>query len=289
MSKTIAIASGKGGTGKTTFAVNLFAVVDEPVTLIDCDVEEPNCHLFLQTEPEKTERFSVLLPEVNFDKCTGCRRCAEVCRYNAMVVIDKKPMLFEELCHNCGGCARQCPQEAIKEVPKEVATINIATWRDKKFVYGLLDIGQARSSPVIDYLRKNFSNTDDGYTLIDCPPGTACPAVESVRGVDLLVLITEPTPFGINDLELAIKMGKALGLKQAVIVNRADLGAGDVKALCERYDVPIIGEIGFDKEIAKAYSQGKIISDVIESFRNICEGIWQRICELASETEEIKQ
>ncbi len=291
--KTIAIASGKGGTGKTTFAINLFSIIKEPAALIDCDVEEPNCHLFLQSElqsdTQKSERFSVLIPEIDFDKCTGCRKCAEVCRYNAIVVIEKRPMLFEELCHNCGGCARHCPQNAITETSKDIATINVAKWRGKQFAYGVLDVGQARSSPVIDYLRKNFAYCqDNGYTLIDCPPGTSCPAVEAVRGVDLLVLVTEPTPFGVNDLELAIKMGKALGLKQAVIVNRSDLGAADVRKMCNKYNIPIIGEIGFDKNIARTYSHGKIISDEIPSFRQTCEQIWRQICEITSRTEENK-
>ena len=294
--KTIAIASGKGGTGKTTFAVNLFSIIAESVMLIDCDVEEPNCHLFLQSrtqqqETEISERFSVLIPEIDFGKCTGCRKCAQVCRYNAIVVIEKRPMLFEELCHNYGGCARHCPQNAIKEVPKEVASINVTRWRGKKFVYGLLDIGQARSSPVIGYLRKNYADKiNNEYVLIDCPPGTSCPAVEAVRGVDLLVLITEPTPFGLNDLELAIKMGIALNLKQAVIINRADLGASDVKKMCNNYNIPIIGEIAFDKNIAGAYSRGKIISDEIISFRTQCEQIWQKIKILVSQqTEDTKQ
>ncbi len=281
--KTIAIASGKGGTGKTTFAVNLFSIIDNPATLIDCDVEEPNCHLFLQSEllsdTQKSERFSVLIPKIDLDKCTGCRKCAEVCRYNAIVVIDKRPMLFDELCHNCGGCARHCPQNAINEIPKEIATINIAQWQDKQFIFGVLDVGQARSTPLIEHLRKKYSANSE-YVLIDSPPGTACPAIGAVKGVDLLVLVTEPTPFGVNDLELAIKMGNALKLKQAVIVNRADLGTANVRELCQKYNIPIIGEIEFDKNIAQAYSRGKIIANEIPDFRRKCEEIWDKIREM---------
>ncbi len=278
MGKTIAIASGKGGTGKTTFAVNLASIIDKPMTLIDCDVEEPNCHLFLKTEAEEVSPFAVPIPKFDSDLCTGCGKCAKVCRYNAILLVADKPMLFPEICHSCGGCQRVCPSGAISEVPMPIGEIHSAVWKENRFVYGQLDIGQARSSPIIGHLRETFSEAE--LTLIDSPPGTSCSAVEAVRGVDLVVLVTEPTPFGLNDLKLAVQMVKKMGLKQAVVINRSDLGGQNVEEYCREVDVPVIGKFPFDRKVAESYSRGLIVVEHVPEFRQRCEDIWGKIMEI---------
>jgi len=275
MAYTVAVASGKGGTGKTTFAVNLAAVADQQLTLLDCDVEEPNCHLFLPLADQTSRRFAVPVPDFDMSICDGCGACGTACRYKAIAVIDKKPMLFPELCHSCGGCVRACPTEAIKEVPMEIGTVYVGRWQAKEFAYGKLDIGRARSAPLIEYLRKYHSGTD--LILIDAPPGTSCPTVAAVRGADLMILVTEPTPFGLNDLRLAVEMGNALGLAQAVVINRSDLGEADIDGWCRDAGIPIIARVPFSREIAEQYCRGAIIADHIPEFRKVCETVWNHI------------
>ena len=209
---TIAIASGKGGTGKTTLSVALALALSrqgEKVRLIDADAEEPNDHLFLDVEPQDPEEITIPVPTVHEDLCKGHGRCREVCRFNAIAIMDSKPLIFPELCHGCGACSLACPEKAIEEKPKVVGWVESAPTSGFEFLQGRLKIGEPMVVPVIAELRAREAK--EGWTIIDAPPGTSCPVIESSRGVDHLFLVTEPTPFGLNDLELAVGMARALG------------------------------------------------------------------------------
>ena len=273
--KVIAIASGKGGTGKTTAAVNLAAVAAFPVTLLDCDVEEPNVHLFIKPEWEHRERHTVLVPSFDLEKCTACGDCREKCRFNAIVIINDEPKVFAELCHSCGVCSLICPEGAIAETPREIGTVESGRWKHVTFAHGILDVSEAQSPPLMARV-KEFSS-EDGLTIIDCPPGTACPAVESVRGSDYVLLVTEPTPFGLNDLILAVEMTRALNIPFGILLNRADVGDDAVRDYCGRENIPILLEIPFDRELAVVCSGGDIAVEALPKYREIFTGLLDRL------------
>jgi len=279
LSTIVSIASGKGGTGKTTVAVNMALCSPSNTVLLDCDVEAPNAHLFLKPEYTERERVTVLKPVFDPDLCTGCGRCREVCRFNAIVLLTGKPMLFQELCHSCGGCARNCPVGAIEEVRFEVGTYEAAESRSFFFAHGLLDIGESRSSPLI--IRVKEEAHDRELVLIDAPPGTSCPMVESVRDTDYAVLVTEPTPFGLHDLKLAVETVRKLGIPFGVVINRAGLGEESVKVFCLGEKIPVLGEIPFDRRVAVLYSRGDVVSEFLPEYREIFSSILERVlCEI---------
>ena len=234
----IAVSSGKGGTGKTTVATNLAVTAvraDRSAGYLDCDVEEPNGFLFLKPQINETRPVSVSIPAVDLDKCNGCGQCGEICQYSAIVSMDKQVLVFAELCHGCGGCWLVCPTGAITRVASpDRATAKWAQAGDVHCVQGLLNIGEAMSPPVIAAVKEAAPDVD--FLVIDSPPGTSCPVIESVRDSDFVLLVTEPTPFGLNDLKLAVEMVRALKLPFAVVINRADVGDGDTKAYCRPAD-----------------------------------------------------
>ncbi len=255
--KTIAIASGKGGTGKTTVSVALalaLAERGEEVTLLDADVEEPNDHIFLNVEPPHFEDVGIPTPELIEDLCDGCGDCRTACAFNAITVMGGKALIFNELCHGCGACSLACPPKALREVDRPVGTIDRMEVRGLTFLRGMLKIGEAMGTPIVHRLRKHEAQT--GWTIIDAPPGTSCPVIASSRKADALILVTEPTPFGLNDLKLAVGMARALELTFGVIVNRSDLGDREVYAYCENENIPILLEIPFDRHIAEVYARG---------------------------------
>ncbi len=266
MAPTIAIASGKGGTGKTTLAVNLAAVADGPVTLADCDVEAPNDHLFLHPDWDEVSEFCVPLPEVDADKCTGCGACRDVCRFGAVILLGDRPMIYPQLCHGCGGCTRACPTGAMTEKPARCGEIRSGRIGDLTLVDGRMDIGQVKAPHVVRAVRRKAA-AQDSLVLIDAPPGTSCPVVAAVLDADYLVLVTEPTPFGLHDLKLAVEMAGQIGLSIGVVLNRAGLGFEKVTEYCHEANIEMLEAIPFDPKIAAVYAEGGLLVEEIDEYR----------------------
>ncbi len=264
----IAVASGKGGTGKTTVATNLARVASlegRSVAYLDCDVEEPNGALFLKPEIEENRAVGLSVPEVDLEKCTACGACEKICQYSAIVLMNKKVMVFPELCHGCAGCWLVCPVGAITEGFRETGRLHQGHSGPIAFVEGLLDVGQAMSPPVIRQVRDAVDEVD--LTVLDSPPGTSCPVIESVRDTDFVMLVTEPTPFGLNDLKLAVEMVRALGIDFGVVVNRAGLGDNKTTEYCQTQRIEILAEIPDDRRVAEAYSRGEMAVEALPEFR----------------------
>ncbi|MBN1803724.1 MAG: ATP-binding protein [Sedimentisphaerales bacterium] len=265
----IAIASGKGGTGKTTIATNLacsIARIGQKVQYLDCDVEEPNGHIFLKPDIKETHKATVGVPEVDMQLCEGCGNCGQLCQYSAIICLKDSPMVFEQLCHSCGGCMLVCPTDAITEKQIPIGFVDSGTADGVNFVQGRLNIGDVRTPALIKRVKEKIS--DDGLAIIDAPPGTSCPVIEAIKGVDFCLLVTEPTPFGLNDLKLAIDMVKELKLPFAVLINRSDSGDDRVQKYCDAENIKVILEIPDDRRIAEAYSSGRMIVDVLPEYRD---------------------
>lgn len=250
----VAIASGKGGTGKTTVAVNLALSVGTPVRLLDCDVEAPNVRLFIDAETVHREEVGIPVPLVDSAVCSQCGECSRICQYNALAVLGNTVMVFPELCHGCGGCARVCPEGAIREVPRSIGVVEEARMGDLFLVQGRLNVGEALVPPLIRGVRARKG--DEELVLIDAPPGTSCSMIAAVRGCDFVVLVTEPTPFGLNDLMLAVETVRAVGIPFGVVVNRAGSGDARVHEYCAAEDIEILLEIPDDRRVAEAYARG---------------------------------
>ncbi|MGD8353983.1 MAG: ATP-binding protein [Pseudomonadota bacterium] len=279
MGTAIAVASGKGGTGKTTVAVNMAMCCPSGTILLDCDVETPNAHLFFKPRSARKERVTVPKPAFDPEKCTGCGQCRTACRFNAIILLNGKPVLFPDQCHSCGGCARRCPADAIEEVPLEVGSFETGAVDELNFAFGLLDIGESRSSPVIERVRKEAAGRM--LSVIDAPPGTSCPMVESVRDTNYAVLVTEPTPFGLHDLQLAVHTMRKMEIPFGVVINRADLGDCKVKAFCTEEKIPVLGEIPFDRRIAVSCSRGEVLSASLPEYSELFSSILERVlCEI---------
>ena len=280
----ISIASGKGGTGKTTVAVNLALALQpgHPVQFLDCDVEEPNAHFFLKPQIEESREVFTPIPEVDDGLCTYCGRCAEVCAYNALAVVKSAVLIFSELCHGCGACTLLCPEKAIREVGKRIGVIESGRADNIRFVHGRLDIGQAMSPPLIRALKKEMDPNLN--VIIDAPPGTSCPVVESLKRSDFCLLVTEPTPFGLHDLELAAGAAKQMNIPCGVVINRASLGNGDgeVREYCAQEGIPVLMTIPFNRKIAEAYSRGQTIIEAFPVYRSAFLSLFENIKKLLS-------
>jgi MinD superfamily P-loop ATPase len=251
----ITIASGKGGTGKTTVAVNLaLSLPKGTVQLIDCDVEEPNSHLFLSPSIHQVSSMGIPVPRIDESKCTYCGKCAQVCEYHAIAVIVKNVLVFDELCHGCGACSYLCPEKAIFELERKIGIVQEGNANGINFMNGVLNVGEPMASPLIR--RVKGKTQKDKIVILDAPPGTACPVIETVKGSDFCLLVTEPTPFGLNDLELAVGMLEKLGIPKGVVINKADIGDRGVWNYCKSRNIPILMEIPMDRQIAESYSKG---------------------------------
>jgi MinD superfamily P-loop ATPase len=281
----MAIASGKGGTGKTTVAVNLACVLadsGQKVQYLDCDVEEPNGHIFLKPQITATESVGILIPVVDEKTCTGCRKCAEVCQYHAIAVL-KKALVFPELCHGCGGCALVCPVHAIREVNRTIGVVETGkALRPSSgraagvlFVQGRLNVGEPMAPPLIHAVKKKAIT--DGVAILDAPPGTSCPVVATVRDADYVLLVTEPTPFGLNDLKLAVEMIRKLGIRHGVVINRADSGDGRVRDYCVEAHIPLLLELPDDRRLAEAYSRGHMAVRVLPDWADRLRQLWTQV------------
>ena len=278
----IAIASGKGGTGKTTIATNLacsIARIGKTVQYLDCDVEEPNGHIFLKPDIEETQNVTIGVPEVDTEKCDGCGKCGQLCQYSAIICLKDTVMTFEQLCHSCGGCMAVCPQAAIKEKQRKIGIAEFGRSDGIYYGAGRLDIGAIQSPALIKHVKRKAIN--NSTVIIDVPPGTSCPVIEAVKGVDFVLLVTEPTPFGLNDLKLAVGMVRELKIPFAVVINQSDLGDDQVQQYCDGENIQIILEIPNDRRIAEAYSVGKMIIDVLpeykKDFADLYESVSQRL------------
>ena len=267
---TIAVASGKGGTGKTTVSTNLAetaAVSGMRVQLLDTDVEEPNCHIFVSPWVESHRAVTTQVPAVDEAACIGCGACAEICQYSAIAMAGSVPIIFPDLCHSCTGCALVCPTGAISLHDREIGMLKRGRGGAAGFAFteGSLNVGESVSSPVIHAVKAERGEAE--LTLIDAPPGTACPVVEATEGADYIILVTEPTPFGLNDLELAVEMVRKLGIPFGVVINRADVGNAGVRDYCRREGIRILTEIDDDRRVAEAYSRGELAVDAVPEFR----------------------
>ncbi len=250
----IAVASGKGGTGKTTLAVALAQAWGESVCYLDCDVEEPNGHLFLRPTNIVEKAVSVLIPEVDKDRCIGCGACREICEFNAVVTIAKHALVFPELCHSCGGCTAVCPTGAMVEKPVRIGKVSVGESDGFQALEGLLDVGQMMAPPVIRAVKN--AAPPDCLSILDCPPGTACPMITAVRGSDFVILVTEPTPFGLNDLKLAVETLRGMEIPFGVVINRSDMGDDRVVNYCNAENIALLLQIQESRKIAEATSRG---------------------------------
>ena len=273
----ISIASGKGGTGKTTVATNLAVSVSGPVQLLDCDVEEPNAHLFLRPAIRETKTVTTPIPEIDLKKCNQCKKCMQICRFRALAVIGDTVLTFPELCHSCGGCMAVCPEGAITETGRELGVLETGAVNGVSFVHGRLRVGEAMSPPLIRAVRDR--TWADGLTLIDAPPGTSCPVIAAMKDTDFVLLVTEPTPFGLHDLQLAVEAVKMLKIPMGLVINRADVGDDHVRDYARAEGIPILMEIPFDRQIAESYSRGDMFVLAMPAwktrFRRLLEDIEQ--------------
>ncbi len=269
----IVVASGKGGTGKTTVATNM-AIVAGSVQLIDLDVEEPNDALFMKPEYTGEKEVNMLVPVVNQEKCTNCGICAQVCEFNAIAVLGKKTMTFHELCHGCGLCTYACPEKAISEVPHPLGMIRFGRTGGIDFVEGILNLGEPMATPLIRETKKEAKGE---LTIMDAPPGTSCPVIEAIHAADFCILVTEPTPFGLWDLKLAVGVAKDLKVPLGVIINRHGIGDDGVERYCEEEDIEILAKIPMDRRIAEAYSKGIPMVEALPEMKSLFRGILERI------------
>ena len=291
----IAVASGKGGTGKTTAATSLalsLAAESEltlhwsvpiPPLFLDCDVEAPNAHLFLNPVFDARQEIGILIPQVDETRCTHCGKCAEVCQYHAIAVLGKKVLVFPQLCHGCGSCTWNCPDGAISEVLNVMGLLESGkTPSGVNFAHGVLNVGEPMAVPVIRQLKKWSTPQPGQIVILDAPPGTSCPVVETVRGADFLLLVTEPTPFGLHDLRLMVEVGRTLGIPAGVIINRDGIGDNAVESFCEKAGLPILMRIPLDLQIAAGLARGIPLVEVYPEYIYHFNQLFQQIRHLTA-------
>lgn len=274
MSTRIAIASGKGGTGKTLVSTNLASVMDRAL-LVDLDVEEPNCHLFVRGDSESVTPAFRPVPQIDGLMCNMCGKCGQICEYHAIAVVPTKVLVFEELCHGCGACTLLCPAAAISERQRPMGEIvRVCNGGETELLYGRLMVKEPSATPLIRQVKREIPR--DCVSIVDCPPGTACTAVESIRDADLCIMVTEPTPFGLHDLKLSLDVASKLRVPTAVFVNKLGLRGPDIKAFCAERGIPVLGCLPYERNIAQMYSRGKLITGS-KGYRQTFEELADRI------------
>ncbi|MCA1742422.1 MAG: 4Fe-4S binding protein [Desulfonatronovibrio sp.] len=281
----ISIASGKGGTGKTTVSASLSAVWDGPVTAVDLDVEEPNLHLFLNPQVESQEKIYLSVPEVDESKCTLCRKCSDLCQFKAINVMGSAILTFPEMCHGCGGCMAICPENAISWGRRELGTLSRGKTGSNDFLMGSLRVGEAMSPPLMRAVKERLAMDQfqkAGDAIIDAPPGVSCPAVCAVMDTDFILLVTEPTPFGFHDFKLAVEAFAPFNKPMAAVINRSGLGDDSVESFCRENNIPVLAHIPFDKDIAGAYSKGQVISGLNSQLKSLFVQLAQSIKEMGA-------
>lgn len=269
----IACLSGKGGAGKTLVAVNLAAAAGN-ATYIDCDVEEPNGRLFLKPQNIKEQEVATLLPEFDRETCNGCKKCVEFCRFHALMYVREKPMVFAEVCHSCGGCRMVCPEGAITEQAKPIGKLEIGQSGEIRVITGILNPGEASGVPVI---REALKQGEDGFTVIDCPPGSACSVMESVMDADFCVLVAEPTAFGFHNFQMVYELVTLLNKKCGVVINKQETPYEPLEAFCRERQIPVLTRIPFDPEIAALAAEGEMVSQKNEHAKQIFEDLLRQI------------
>jgi MinD superfamily P-loop ATPase len=295
----ITVASGKGGTGKTTVATSLAlslsmdasgtrpaqgASASAPLFL-DCDVEAPNAHIFMDPVFEQEETVNVLIPEIDETKCTYCGHCAEVCPWHAIAIVGEKALVFPQLCHGCASCTLACPEGAISEKPNPIGVIQAGPSRNGiKFAQGVLDVGEPMAVPIIRQLKKWFPTQPPRLTIIDASPGTTCPVVESMRGVDFVLLVTEPTPFGLHDLRLAVQVTQELDIPAGVVINRDGVGDSGVDDYCHQEGLPVLMRIPLDSHIAQGIARGKPLVHILPEYIERFQELYAQIQEIVNHT-----
>ncbi|PMP62746.1 ATP-binding protein [Desulfurella multipotens] len=277
----IAILSGKGGTGKTTVSTNLAYVLDKKghsVKLIDLDAEEPNAHLFFDIDYSEYIDVDVKIPKVDNAKCTHCGDCAKACQFSAIVVSSKSVLVFAHLCHACGACLLACKYNALEEIPKNIGKISLGSANGIDFVKSQMNIGEPSAVRIIRQAKK-YTNKDK-INILDCPPGVSCPTVESIQMADFCVLVTEPTPFGLHDLKLAVDLTRQFGLKIGIVINRYDNKFIELESYLEENNIPMLLKIPYDIKIAQSYSKGKLFSKEIPQYENMFVELYNKILEI---------
>lgn len=276
----VSVASGKGGTGKTSVAVNMALSISN-VQLLDCDVEAPNAYLLLHHNMYRTEPVCISVPHINEELCDHCGECSKFCQYNALFTSSEKILFFPELCHSCGGCTLACPRQAIAEEKRRIGTLKFGAVGELKLVYGELDVGEPMAVPLIKAVKKQIEN--DKNVIIDAPVGTSCPVIETVREGDFCVLVTEPTPFGLHDLKITVQVLRKMNVRFAVVVNRAGIGDKKVYTYCKEENIPILLEIPYQRKIAELYSKGVPFSLEMPEWKEKFQALFNKIRKLVEE------